>query len=114
VSASLKIGFCPGCGSEIDAVLRDEAWVGETCSQCGATAYPVIRGLSGARDAAAVHEQSKLALLDEAKLRDKLMYLAAGLDRAALVRLVMEALSLPQRDLSPATLSRRQTQREAP
>lgn len=108
MSASLKIGFCPGCGSEIEAVLRDEAWVGHRCSECGETTYPVLRGLSGARDAATAHRRNKLALLDEAKLRSKLTYLAAGLDRAELVRLVMEALSLPQRDLSPATLARRE------
>jgi NADH pyrophosphatase NudC (nudix superfamily) len=100
---SLRIGFCPGCGSEIDAVLRDEAWVGHRCSECGATTYPVIRGLSGARDAAAVHERNKLVLLPVEKLRSKLTYLAAGLDHAELVHLVMEALSLPQRDLSPTT-----------
>lgn len=108
MNASLRIGFCPGCGNELEARLRDEAWVGETCSECGETTYPVIRGLPGARDAAAVHERNKLALFDEAKLRSKLTYLAAGLDHAGLVHLVMEALSLPQRDLSPAALARRE------
>lgn len=105
---SLKIGFCPGCGSEIEAVLRDEAWVGHRCSECGETTYSVLRGLSGARDAATVHERDKLALLPVEKLRSKLTYLAAGLDHTELIHLVMEALSLPQRDLSPATLARRE------
>jgi hypothetical protein len=101
----MKIGFCPGCGSETVAVLRDEAWVGHRCSQCGESTYPVLRSLSGAREAAQEHERSKLALLSADQLRSKLVYLAAGLEHAALVRLVIEAVSLPQRDLSPATLA---------
>jgi hypothetical protein len=109
----MKIGFCPGCGSEIVALLRDEAWVGHRCSQCGESTYPVLRSLTGAREAAQEHERRKLSLLSADQLRSKLVYLAAGLDHAALVRLVMEAVSLPQRDLSATTLSRAQAQREA-